>query len=63
MVGGQGRGEAEFCCQAEDKFKSSTGHCHSLSLVNLEIGKVFSLNSQENLQLRISPVVSSTEEG
>ena len=28
-------------------------------IVNLEIGKVFSLNSQENLQLRISPVVSS----
>ena len=48
-----------FCCQAEDKFKSSTGHCHSLSLVNFQIGKVFSLNSQENLQLRISPVVSS----
>ena len=53
------RGETQFCCQAEDKFKSSTGHCHSLSLVNFQIGKVFSLNSQENLQLRISPVVSS----
>ena len=48
-----------FCCQAEDKFKSSTGHCRSLSPVNLEIGKLFSLNSQENLQLRILPEVSS----